>query len=79
MATPRSIHADSAARFATNQRPSCRARDGGIRTVKRVRVPPYPGIRLTRVTRESALRGLAIQSWQLSSLPMDVTVTSFQK
>jgi hypothetical protein len=49
MAMPRPTHAVSDTRPATYQRPSCRARDGGIRTVKRVRVPPYPGIRLTRV------------------------------
>ena len=49
MSMPRSTRADSAARPATHHRPSCRARDGGdvspaerIRTVKRVRVPPYP-------------------------------------
>jgi len=49
MGTPWSTHADSAARIATHLHPSCRTRDGGYRSVERVRDPPYPGIRLTRV------------------------------
>ncbi len=56
---PRSNSADSAARIATHQRPSCRARIGGIRTMKRGG---------SRPTRDYALRGFPCPGTRLLRL-----------